>query len=305
MIKERLKEWCPASVHQWYADTKYYLRFKFYPQGLASEMFRGILGYEMDWNCPQDLNEKINWMKFYYDTSVWTCLADKYMVREYVKERVGEKILPKVYGVWKQAKSINLDQLPQKFVFKTNHGCGTVMPVLNKDELDITSVRLILNKWVRKSFGYETVEPHYLRIKPLIYAEEYLENNVSFSSSLVDYKVFCFSGKPYCILVCTNRELGKHTNLSFYDCNWNPMNEILSGSHKGEFVSIPQPACLPELLKCASLLSEGHPQVRVDFYIVNEQIYFGEMTFTSQGGYMDYISRDYSIEMGKLVKLTV
>jgi len=303
MSKETLRNYCPNAIHQWYADTKYFLRFKFHPQGLASEMFHSILGYEMNWKNPQDLNEKINWMKFNYDTTEWTRLADKILVRDYVKERIGEHVLPKLYGVWKKAEDIDFNQLPQKFVLKTNHGCGTVMPVLNKKELDFHSTIAKLNSWVNMTFGYKTVEPHYMKIKPCIYAEEYLENDSSFSSSLVDYKVFCFSGEPYCILVCRDRELGKHTNLSFYDCEWNPINDILSGKHFGESISVPKPSCLSELLNCASLLSKKHPQVRVDFYIVNEKVYFGEMTFTSQGGYMDYISREFSLKMGKLVNL--
>ena len=303
MIKEILKQWCPRKIYKMYADTKYWIRFKFYPKGLASEMFRGILGYELNWDNPQDINEKINWLKFNSDTSEWTRLADKYLVRDYVKERIGEHVLPKIYGVWGNAGEIDFDELPNQFVLKTNHGCGTVLPVLNKSTLDVVTTRLQLNKWINSVFGYETVEPHYMKISPLIYAEQLLENDVDFSSGLVDYKVFCLSGEPYGVLVCTDRVLGKHTNLSFYNCNWQFMPDVVAGKHSGESIEIPRPACLDLLLEYARKLAYGHPQVRVDFYIVHGNIYFGEMTFTSQGGYMDYISKDYSLQMGQLIKL--
>lgn len=303
MVKDLLRRCYPDSVHQLYADTKYWLRFKFHPQGLASEMFRGMLGYEMNWKNPQDINEKINWMKFNFDTSEWSRLADKYLVREYVKERIGEDVLVKLFGVWERAEDIDFEQLPERFVLKTNHGAGTILPVLDKSKMDVNKTRKQLNDWLSLRFGYNTVEPHYLKIPPLVIAEEYLENVDDFSKSLVDYKVFCFSGKPYCVLVCYDRVLGSHTNLSFYDCDWRFIPNILSGRHKGEGLKIPKPNCLPQLLDYSAKLAKGHPQVRVDFYIVNNKIYFGEMTFTSQGGYMDYISREYSLKMGSLINI--
>ena len=302
-IKSTLLHFCPNSFYKMYGDTKFWIRFHFFRKGLISEMFRGLLGYEMDWENPQDLNQKINWQKIYGDTSQWPMLADKYRVREYVKERIGEEALPKLYGVWKNADEIDFDTLPDKFVLKTNQGCGTVLLVKDKSELNISETRKKLNEWVKMKFGYETVEPHYLKIKPVITAEELLENDAEFSRSLVDYKVFCLGGKPYCILVCFDRVLGKHVNLSFYDTEWNQMPDILDGHHKGEAIPVPKPDKLENLLEYSAKLASGHPQVRVDFYIVNNKIYFGEMTFTSQGGYMDYISRKYSLEMGKLVRM--
>lgn len=302
-MKKKIKELCPHNIYELYGKIKFWIRFYFARKGLISEMFKGLMGYEINWNHPQDINEKINWMKIYYDTSEWSLLADKYKVRAYVKERIGENVLTQLYGVWKNANEINFNSLPSRFVLKTNHGAGTVIPVLDKEKLDISQTKKKLNDWLKVKYGYSTIEPHYLKIKPLIIAEEYLENADKFSTALVDYKVFCLSGKPYCILVCTNRVLCKHTDLSFYDCEWNPINDILDGKHKNEGSQIPKPKCLSMLLQYATQLAKGHPQVRVDFYIINEKIYFGEMTFTSQGGYMDYISRKYSSEMGH--KITI
>ena len=305
MIKKTLRKWCPNTIREWYADTKYYLRFKLYPQGLASELFRGLLGYEMNWKNPQDLNEKINWMKFYYNTTEWTLLADKYLVRDYVKERVGGDILVKLYGVWERVEDIDFDKLPSKFVIKTNHGAGTILPVVDKSQLDIEKTRNKLRSWLKTRYGYTTVEPHYLGIHPLIIAEEYLENKDDFSTSLVDYKIYCFSGKPFCILVCTDRIIGSQSHYSYYDCDWNPINEILKPHLRRYSVSVPKPQCLQELLGYAAALSAGHPQVRVDFYIVNNHVYFGEMTFTSEGGYDGDITREFSNKMGKLIKIPV
>jgi len=301
-MKKILMKICPK-LYATYGKMKYAIMFKFSKKRLISDFFQSFLGYKMDWKNPQDLNEKINWMKLYYNTTEWSNLADKYKVRKYIKERIGEKYLVKLYGVWGNAKELDFNALPSSFVIKTNNGAGTVLPVPDKTKLNIQEARKKINQWMKIKYGYHTIEPHYLSIKPLIIAEEYLINDSDFSSSLVDYKVYCFNGKPFCILVCSDRTIGKHAHFSYYDCNWNPLPHILCERLKGSHIDIKKPECLSELLDCAAKLSKGHPQVRVDFYIVKGKIYFGEMTFTSNGGYDSDITREFSLEMGTKIDL--
>ena len=298
-----LRKICPEFIHTIYANTKFWLRFHFAPKGIANELHRSLVGYDINWKSPQTINEKINWMKFNYDTSVWTRLADKYLVRQYVMDRIGEQVLPKVYAVWDDASKINLENLPEKFVIKTNHGCGTVLPIFNKHDCNVESIRQIAKSWMNLHFGYETIEPHYLKIKPLIYAEEFLENTSMESSSIIDYKVFCINGKAQCILICKDRIIGQHPHLAFYDLDWNLRLDMLASSYHEQCVGIKKPSCLTQLINYANNLATGHPQVRIDFYIVGDKIYFGEMTFTSQGGYMDYLSKEYSLELGSMINL--
>ena len=297
-MKEFLRKICPDSIHSCYSRTKFWLRFHFRTEGIANELHKSLVGYDIDWKNPKTLNEKINWMKFNTDTTEWTRLADKYLVREYVKERIGETALPKLYAVWRSADEIDFSILPKKFILKTNHGCHTVMPVLDKDKVDINIVKRQFDVWMKKQYGYDTAEPHYLEIKPLIIAEELLDNDATFTTALADYKVYCFDGNPFCILVCTDRNVAK-TTFSYFDCDWNPLNNVLNEKLKGSDVAIPKPDCLKLLLEYASILAKGHPQVRVDFYITHGKIYFGEMTFTSEGGYDGDITKEFCIEMGK------
>ena len=294
---------CLDAINKRYADLKFWVRFHFFRRGLISEEFRGLMGYDIDWENPQDLNEKINWMKLYGDTTQWARLADKYRVREYVKERIGEEYLVRLCGVWERAEDIDFDALPERFVLKTNHGAGTVLPVISKKDLDIPATRCKLNEWLKLRYGYRTIEPHYLEIRPRIIAEEYLENDMDFSTSLVDYKVYCFDGKPYAVLVCTDREIGKHSHFSYFDVDWKPRHDVLRIKPKGPQQDCPKPECLEELLDCAARLSECHPQVRVDFYIVKGHPVFGEMTMTSNGGYDSDITREYSLAMGAKITL--
>ena len=294
---------CPKCIHKIYAECKYWIRFHFFPKGLANEFHKGIVGYDINWDNPTTINEKINWLKIFSDTSDWTRLADKYLVRDYVKERIGEKYLVKLYGVWQNADDIDFDSLPNKFVLKTNHGAGTILIVDDKSKLKVPDARRQLNQWLREKYGYKTFEPHYLKIKPLIIAEEKLDNTASFSSSIVDYKVFCFSGKPDSILTCSNRTIGGHTtNLNLFDLEWNRLDECLTSEYQNNIV-VPKPARLAEMLACAEKLSESYPQMRVDFYEVDGRVYVGELTLSSQGGYMDYFTQKCLHEMGEKVTL--
>lgn len=302
-MKELLLRICPEKVHKMYANIKFWTRFHLYPQGIANEFHKNIVGYDIDWKTPKTLNEKINWLKFYSDTSEWTRLADKYLVRDFVKSRIGNKALVKLYGVWHRAEDIDFEKLPAKFILKTNHGAGTVIPVPDKSKADKDEIRKKLNSWLKQKYGYATIEPHYLKIKPLIIAEQLLENDSEFSSSIVDYKVYCFDGKPFCILVCTDRVIGEQSRFSYYDCNWKAMPEVLCDSLKGTHKDIPKPECLNQLLDYASKLSKGFPQVRVDFYIIKGKIYFGEMTFTSEGGYDGDITKSFCLQMGSKITL--
>lgn len=301
-MKKMLRKVCPEWIHTIYAETKYWIRFHFFIRSLDSEFFRGIMGYDINWDNPQDLNEKINWLKLYSDTSEWTRLADKYLARDYIAEKLGADVLPELYGVWKRAEDIDFDALPDKFVIKTNHGCGGVVVVTDKATLDREKVRKEMAEAISHKFGYKTIEPHYMKIPPVIMAEQLIENDATFSTSIVDYKVWCINGKPECILMCSDRS-GKKCTLSWYDPEWNFLPDVNSGRHAGDYKEIPRPVCLEQMLEYATTLAEGFPQVRVDFYIEKGRLYVGELTFTSQGGYMDYLSRDFSLKLGEKVPL--
>lgn len=285
-----------------YADSKFWLMFHFYPKYLINDTFRGIMGYDIDWKNPRDLNEKINWMKLYADTSEWARLSDKYLARDYIREKIGDHVLPKLYGIWEHAEDIDFSTLPNKFVMKTNHGSGGYVLVHDKNKLDIPAVRAEMAEGIKQKYGYSTIEPHYLGIKPKIMAEQLIENDSDISTSIIDYKVWCINGVPKCILVVSDR-INNHCTLAFYDLAWNHLSEVNSGRHAGEYKPIPRPDCLEQMLEYARILANGMPQVRVDFYIETNKIYVGELTFTSQGGYMDYLSRDFSLKLGKEVPL--
>lgn len=224
-------------------------------------------GKVFDWNNPKDLNEKIIWLEYCTDTTEWTRLADKYKVREFIKERGLENILIKLYGKWDNADNIDFDCLPQKFVLKCNHDCGSYHLIDKEKGFDKKEIISNLNNHLKYKFGTHNGELHYARINPCVIAEEYIESNNTLSSSLIDYKIWCFNGKPFCIFVIHNRT---HRSMctNVYDLEWNvhPEWSVFSEHYQNGGGIIPRPESLDKMLKAAAILSKGFPQVRIDFY---------------------------------------
>ncbi len=270
-------------------------------KALANFHYRSKHGKNIDWDNPKDLNEKTNWLKFYSDTSMWTELADKYKVRDYVEKKGLGDILVPLYGVWERAEDIDFNALPDEFVLKTNHGSATVMIVPDKSRLDISAARRQINEWLKLEFGRESAEPHYLKIKPLITAEMLLKPS---DGRLVDYKIYMADGKVQCICIMSDRVIGGHYNVSVYDEDWNYVPERLGGKHIYDRVPpIPRPASFDRMKQAAEILSVDFPQVRVDFYDIDGKLYFGEMTFSSLGGYTDFLSQEELLRIGNNITL--
>lgn len=255
---------------------------------------------------PKDLNEKINYLKFYGDTSKWPMLTDKYAVRKYIESIGLGDTLVKLYGKWDSVEDIDWDSLPDKFVMKCNNGSGDVLICKDKAKLDIEATKRYFDKMLHREFGVVSGEPHYASIKPCIIAEELLDASTQpcGSSSLVDYKIWCFNGNPHSVWCCYNRKQ-YHANVGVYDLNWqyHPEASVFTKHYIMGRQQLPKPTCLDRMIEVAKKLSWGFPVLRVDLYEVNGHVYFGELTFTSQSGCMDYFSKKFLNETGALIKL--
>lgn len=283
-------------LSEWYLDV---LKHHFKRQ-YATYLYKRQLGREINWKHPKDLNEKINWLAFCTDTSEWTRLADKYLVRDFVKERGCEEILVPLYAKYDCVEDIQYEALPSKFILKLNNGSGDATIVKDKATIDKDKIARRLLKALNSNFGLDSAEPHYLKIKPCIIAEKLLE---PIGGELTDYKIWCFHGKPFCIFTCSNRNIINHTaDYNIYDIQWNKQDCGLPLRFRNE-KDIPCPLHLDRMLDYAHKLSDGFPQVRVDFYEVDGQIYFGEMTFTSMMGRMQYFTPEYLRLMGEQIQL--
>lgn len=255
---------------------------------------------------PRNLNEKILYLSLMTDTTRWTELADKYRVRKYIEDCGYKDNLPELYGMWDNACDIDFDALPKSFVMKTNHGCGDVRIVHDKARINKTELIAYFNHQLKTPYGEVEAGLHYMRIKPCIIAEELLITPVrlqKYSKSLIDYKMWCFNGHCQYILACCNRD--KHgAEVLFYDKEWicHPEFSIFT-EHYRQGNIIPKPLNLNQMIAMAETLSKPFPCVRVDLYNIDGKIYFGEMTFTSLGGMMNYFTDEFLNKAGDMIDL--
>lgn len=294
-------------IYKEYLYNRNRLLCKINPKLAANIVYKKVTGRNINFENPQDLIEKIAWLELNTDTSLWTFCSDKYRVREFVKERGCEETLVKLYGAWQDPYDIDFDKLPKQFVIKANNGCGTVMIVKDKNELNIEQTKRTLKKWIRRPYGYSSSQLHYLSIVPCIIAEELLFQHEALNKvspkSIVDYKVWCFNGEPESILVTFNRTK-ESLNLKLYSTDWEDISHnIVYGGHypKCNELQIPKPECLALILESAKKLSYGFPEVRVDFYVIDNKPKFGELTFSTGFG---YFTDDYYKYLGGKIDLS-
>jgi hypothetical protein len=271
---------------------------KKYPE-ILKEWFKHTVGYDLNLENPQTYNEKIQWLKLYDSTPLKTKLSDKYLVRDWVKEKIGEKYLIPLIGVYDKFEDIDFNGLPNKFVIKANHGSGWNVIVKDKAALNIAERQKEFKDWMSKNFAYVFgLELQYKNIVPKIIIEEYLENN---NDELYDYKIWCFDGKPKYILFASGRK--QSLKLVFFDTNWGKQ-EFWLQNYPINKEEIKKPDNLNEMLSLSEVLSKGFAHVRVDFYRLNDgTIKFGEMTFSTASGVCRWNPPKYDLELGKLIKL--
>lgn len=270
-----------------------------YPVLWTRIRYRSTFKKSINLKNPQDLNEKIKWAMMYSDTSKWTELADKYKVRKYVESIGLEDILVQLYAVWNKVEDVNFGLLPETFIIKANNGNGKgTNKIIRKSELNDekkTEYLKMINEWLhRKRIGALSAEPHYYGIEPCVIAEEVLYPEEG-CSTLTDYKIWCFNGKAYWVWVCNDRSSGGNSaHVLTYDLDWNahPEYSVFNSDYlQGE--PIPKPKNFERMIEVAEKLSNGFPELRVDLYNIDGKIYFGELTFTSQGGGMDFYSPEF------------
>lgn len=243
--------------------------------------YRSVFKRPLNLKNPQTFNEKLLWLKlrkYNKDPLVIQC-ADKFLVRDYVKKCGCEEILIKLIGVWDSAKDIPWDDLPNKFVLKWNFGAGMNIICEEKNCLERTEVVKQMERWKRSKCWLSHSEMQYKYIPKKIICEEYLENRNG--SVIPDYKVYCFHGQPRAILVMHNRGQGQITT-EFFDTEWNSLDN--SNKYYSPEKTTSMPKCLNELIEYAKRLSQPFPFVRCDFYVLDDTIFFGELTFTPAGG---------------------
>ncbi len=245
------------------------------PEQFLKRMYRISIGRELNLDSPTTYTEKLQWLKLYDHRPEYTCMVDKYAVKAYVAEKIGSEFVVPLLGVWDRVEDIDFEKLPDRFVLKTTHDSGGIVVCKDKSQLDIPAAKRKLGSFLKRNYYVENREWPYKNVPHRIIAESYMED--SRYKELRDYKFFTFGGKPKVLYIAQGRGLGGETVADFFDMDFNHLPFTID--HDMAPVPPEKPANFALMKDLAAKLSEGTPQLRVDFYEVDGKVYFGEMTF--------------------------
>lgn len=273
---------------QWQDDKKYLIK-----------LYKRRLGTVLNLDNPKSFNEKNNWRKLYDRNPIYTKIVDKYLVKEFVENRVGCSHTFKLLGVWDNPKAIDLATLPKEFVLKVNHAGGVIV-CRDKAMFDFNKAKKELAHGLKINYFCISREWPYKNVKRKIIAEQYMGEN------LTEYRNFCFNGHVKYILVSENKssENGRKPQPNFcgcYDTNWQKTDMELN--HPSINKVINKPINYDEMVKIAEALSKDISFVRVDCYIIDNNVYVGEMTFFPYGGFMLFKDEKWNLLLGDLERL--
>ena len=258
-------------------------------------------GRWLDLDHPEKLknfNEKIQWLKLHNNTPLHTRMADKLEVRKIIEEKLGPGYTFPLLGVWDSFDEINFAELPDQFVLKPTHDSGSIVFCRDKKSFDRRKAKAKLEAALRRNYYWFGRELPYRDIPPRLIAEPLMVDESG--TQLKDYKLFCFDGSVKMIQVDFDRFTDHHRNL--YTPEWELIDAFILYPHAPD-KTIPQPDILPEMLAAASRLSKGFPFVRIDFYVINGKLYFGEFTFHHEGGLGRIRPQTFNMEMGSWIHL--
>lgn len=262
--------------------------------------------HRIDLSNPRGLDEKIQWLKlnYYRNMPLVTQCADKFAVRQYITNCGCEEILNTLLASYDRVDDIEWEKLPNSFVIKWNFGCGQNLICRDKSTLDLNKAKSLLRSWydTHDTFYLPYSELQYRNIKPKIIVEKLIETE---SGDLpIDYKLYCFHGKAFCVMMCYDRGKGAHPKYYFFTRNGELLRYNPTGkSAPSDFKLDPLPEGFDKLFHYAEIVSKPFPFVRADFYLEKGKVIFGELTFTPCGGYDVNILPDAQIELGDKVHL--
>ena len=278
-----------------------YQFLKFIPDRMYLKiMYYIFVNKKLNLKNPTTFNEKMQWLKLYNRKDIYTKLVDKIEVRKYIVDKIGEKYLIPLYGEWDSYDDIDFKSLPNEFVLKCNHDSGSVYICHNKFEIDHDMLRKKYKKFLKHNMFWNGREWPYKNVKPKILAEKLMnENN---DTNIKDYKLMVFNGKVKCSFVVSDRFSKEGMKVTFFDRRWNKMS--FERQYPSSDKKILKPKYYSEMISLAEKIGKDFPFVRVDFYEINDKIYFGELTFFPGSGFEKFRPYEWDITLGDWIDIS-
>lgn len=270
--------------------------------------YRNRMGYWMDFKNPETFTEKMQWLKLYNRKPIYTTMVDKYAVKKYVGKIIGMEYIIPTIGVWNSFEEIDFDSLPKKFVIKCTHDSGGLIICTDKSSLNINNAKAKIATSLQTDFYSLGREWPYKNVPRKIIAEQYMEDNNSYQNNsvndLVDYKFYCFNGEPAYCQVIRNRNICE--TIDFYDMSWNHMPFCgLNPKASNGNTPVEKPNCFNKMLSIVRKLSNGIPFSRIDLYLIDSRIFFGEITFFPGSGIGMFTPNNWNKKLGDMIDLPI
>ena len=262
--------------------------------------YRRMTGRELDLENPKTLNEKLQWLKLYDRRLEYTTMVDKYAVKKWVAERIGEEYIIPTLGVWEHFDDIDFDALPDQFVLKCTHDSGSVVIVKNKVALDKRAAKRKLEKCLKRNLYWTYREWPYRDVTPRIIAEEYLHQQSG--EPIADYKFYCYGGKAQYFMYSLG-EVEHNVRNHKFNMQLQSIDHLFKQIPKIDAKEISLPENMEQMIRIVNILCAGTQHLRVDLYNIDGHIYFGELTFYSGGGYINIESVEYSQRLADLISI--
>ncbi|SHN66630.1 ATP-grasp fold amidoligase family protein [Desulfovibrio litoralis] len=269
---------------------------------ILTKQFELSAGYTPSFDAPKTFNEKLQYIKLYYDNPLMSVCGDKYKVKDYIKNIIGEEYIVPTLAVWDKPDEIDFDKLPNEFVLKVNWGSGQNIIVRDKSKMDIDKIKEKLSKWLKPESNHYffSFESGYKNIEPKIICEKYVGE---LAENLTCYKIFNFSSKPYLIQAVFDDKTKEET-INYYDLDWNKLD--LKQNFPNNDKNVSKPKNLAKMLELAEKLAAPFKYfVRVDFFEVGDKVIFSEFTFFSDNGMAAFTPDSWDNKLGDLIHLDI
>lgn len=275
--------------------------FKFMSdEGYLKLAYKVMMGKTLNLDNPVTYNEKLQWLKLYDRKNNYISMVDKYEVKRFVAETIGEEHVIPTLGVYNSFDEIDFDALPNRFVLKCTHDSGGISICKDKLTFDKKASKKLLMNNLKHNFYYTGRDWPYKGVKPRIIAEEYIESNSS--GDLPDYKFFTFDGEAKALFIASDRQKKDvETRFDFFDMNYNHLP--IKNGHQNSYNPPQKPKCFDEMKNFAEKLGKGIPQARIDFYEVNGKVFFGEITLFHYSGMVPFEPEEWDKIFGDWIKL--
>lgn len=281
LVSKDLLNWLP---------DKFFLKLRYHQ----------LLGEKLDLNNPKTFNEKLQWLKLYDRKVEYIKLVDKYEVREYISEALGDKYLIPSLGVWERIEDIDFNLLPESFVLKGTHDSGSVIVCRNKSNFDMEAAKQKLSASLKRNLFWQGREWPYKNLKPRIIAEKLMQTFDG--QDIIDYKFFCFNGEPKFLYVSQGLSDHRTAHISYVSLEWE--KEPFYREDFSIFEKLPEkPKTFDKMLEYSKILAKDYPFIRVDFYEINGELYFSELTFFPGAGFTKFYPEEWNEIIGNMIQL--